>query len=100
MVIAAVTSQAVISSAGEPSTRLISAGTIKMPDPIIEPITMAVAENSPMPCTKCGAEEVVTGVSSPPEAALFADAVAVIGGLFVEGRTVGEVARDFLEVLG
>jgi thiamine-phosphate pyrophosphorylase len=29
-----------------------------------------------------------------------ADAVAVIGGLFVEGRTVREVARDFLEVLG
>jgi len=29
-----------------------------------------------------------------------ADAVAVIGGLFVEGRTVREVARDFLAVLG
>ena len=29
-----------------------------------------------------------------------ADAVAVIGGLFVEGRRVSEVARDFLEVLG
>ena len=29
-----------------------------------------------------------------------ADSVAVIGGLFVEGRRVGEVARDFLEVLG
>jgi thiamine-phosphate pyrophosphorylase len=29
-----------------------------------------------------------------------ADAVVVIGGLFVEGRTVREVARDFLEVLG
>ena len=29
-----------------------------------------------------------------------ADAVAVIGGLFVEGRTVSEVARDFLEFLG
>ena len=29
-----------------------------------------------------------------------ADAVAVIGGLFVEGRRVREVARDFLEVLG
>jgi thiamine-phosphate pyrophosphorylase len=29
-----------------------------------------------------------------------ADAVALIGGLFVEGRTVREVARDFLEVLG
>ena len=29
-----------------------------------------------------------------------ADAVAVISGMFVEGRTVAEVARDFLEVLG
>jgi thiamine-phosphate pyrophosphorylase len=29
-----------------------------------------------------------------------ADSVAVIGGLFVEGRRVGEVARDFLDVLG
>jgi thiamine-phosphate pyrophosphorylase len=29
-----------------------------------------------------------------------ADAVAVIGALFAEGRRVGEVARDFLEVLG
>ncbi|HEX5285227.1 MAG TPA: thiamine phosphate synthase [Bryocella sp.] len=29
-----------------------------------------------------------------------ADAVAVIGGLFVEGRRVREVARDFLDVLG
>jgi len=28
-----------------------------------------------------------------------ADSVAVIGGLFVEGRTVGEVARDFLAIL-
>jgi thiamine-phosphate pyrophosphorylase len=29
-----------------------------------------------------------------------ADSVAVIGGLFVEGRRVSEVARDFLDVLG
>lgn len=29
-----------------------------------------------------------------------ADAVAVIGGMFVEGRRVGEVARDFLRILG
>ena len=28
-----------------------------------------------------------------------ADSVAVIGGMFVDGRTVGEVARDFLEIL-
>jgi len=25
--------------------------------------------------------------------------VAIIGGVFVEGRTVGEVAGDFLEIL-
>jgi len=36
-------------SAGDPTTRLISAGTMKMPDPIIEPITIAVAENKPSP---------------------------------------------------
>jgi thiamine-phosphate pyrophosphorylase len=29
-----------------------------------------------------------------------ADAVAVIGGLFVGGKTVREVARDFLRILG
>ena len=29
-----------------------------------------------------------------------ADSVAVIGGLFVPGRTVGEVVGDFLRVLG
>jgi hypothetical protein len=49
IVIAAVTSHAAISSAGEPSERDISADTMKMPEPIIEPITMAVAEKSPMP---------------------------------------------------
>jgi hypothetical protein len=38
----------------------MSAGTIKMPDPIIEPITIAVAENSPIPCTNFGAEAVAT----------------------------------------
>jgi hypothetical protein len=30
---------------------------MKMPDPIIEPITIAVAEKRPIPCTNCGAEE-------------------------------------------
>jgi hypothetical protein len=28
-----------------------------MPDPIIEPMTIAVAENSPIPWTNCGAAE-------------------------------------------
>ena len=44
IVMTAVTSHAAISKAGEPSVRDISAETMKMPDPIIEPITIAVAE--------------------------------------------------------
>src|ERR1700679_3371641 len=58
MVISAVTSHAAINNAGDPSTRLISAGTIKMPDPIIAPITIADAENRSIPSTTCGAEAV------------------------------------------
>src|SRR5579862_326631 len=53
MVIAAVTSQAAISRAGEPTLRLISAGTMKMPEPIIDPTTIAVALKRPSPCTRC-----------------------------------------------
>src|SRR5437879_1739486 len=63
IVINAVTSHAAISNAGDPSPRDISAETIKMPDPIIEPITIAVAENSPIPCTNCGAVD--TDPASP-----------------------------------
>ncbi|HEX4154647.1 MAG TPA: thiamine phosphate synthase [Acidobacteriaceae bacterium] len=40
----------------------------------------------------------LTNAASVVEAG--ADAVAVIGGMFVEGRRVGEVARDFLRILG
>ena len=61
MVISAVTSHAAINSAGEATVRLISAETMKMPEPIMEPMTMAVAEKSPMPRTKCGA---AAGLSS------------------------------------
>jgi hypothetical protein len=35
---------------------------MKMPDPIIEPITIAVAENNPIPCTNFGAEAVAGSV--------------------------------------
>jgi hypothetical protein len=52
-----VTSQAAINSAGEPRSRDMSAETMKMPEPIIEPITIAVAENNPIPWTNCGADE-------------------------------------------
>src|SRR6202789_4318036 len=69
IVITAVTSQAAISNAGDPSPRDISAETMKMPDPIIEPITIAVAENRPIPCTNCGAD-VADRLSSRQEAEL------------------------------
>ncbi len=47
MVITAVTSHAPISRAGDPVLRLMSAGTRKIPDPIIDPTTMAVALKRP-----------------------------------------------------
>jgi hypothetical protein len=42
----------------------MSAETRKIPDPTIEPMTMAVAENRPIPCTKCGAPGAATELSS------------------------------------
>ena len=46
-----VTSQAPISKAGESTLRAISAETMKMPEPIIEPITSMVALVRPSPFT-------------------------------------------------
>ena len=51
IVITAVTSHAAIISAGESTSREISAETIKMPEPIIDPITIAVELNKPSPRT-------------------------------------------------
>src|SRR5690242_1712821 len=51
MVINAVTSHAPISSAGESTSRAISADTRKMPEPIIEPITNMVELVRPSPLT-------------------------------------------------
>ena len=51
MVMKPVTSQAPISSAGESTSRAISADTMKMPEPIIEPITSMVALVRPSPLT-------------------------------------------------
>src|ERR1700728_1410296 len=53
-VITVVTSDAPISRAGDPTPRLMSAGTRKMPDPIIDPTTMAVALNNPRLATSPG----------------------------------------------
>ncbi len=51
IVITAVTSHAAIMSAGESTSREISAETMKMPEPIIDPITIAVELNKPSPRT-------------------------------------------------
>ncbi len=48
---AAATAQAAISSAGESTSRAISAETMKMPEPIIEPMTSMVALVRPRPLT-------------------------------------------------
>jgi hypothetical protein len=45
------TAQAPISNAGESTSRPISAETIKIPEPIIDPMTSIVALVRPKPCT-------------------------------------------------
>src|SRR5271169_5830046 len=65
-----VTSHAAISSAGEFTSRAISAETIKMPEPIIEPITSVVALVRPSPFTNSfsplARETVFASVLKPP----------------------------------
>ena len=51
MVMRPVTTQAPISNAGDPTSRPISADTMKMPEPIMEPITSMVALVRPSPWT-------------------------------------------------
>ena len=57
MVRIAVTTHAPRNSAGELVPRAMSASTIKMPDPIMDPITIAVELNKPRLCTSFGALE-------------------------------------------
>src|ERR1035437_4011631 len=49
MVMNPVTTQAAMSSAGESTSRAISAETMKMPEPIMEPMTSVVALVRPRP---------------------------------------------------
>jgi len=55
MVSTPVTTHAPSSSAGESVPRAMSASTMKMPEPIIDPMTSAVEEKSPSLCTIRGA---------------------------------------------
>jgi hypothetical protein len=72
IVITAVMIQAAIKSAGESTNREISAETINMPDPIMDPITMQVAPYSPSPWTNCpGAAAGVVAAESDPAELVF-----------------------------
>ena len=71
--------QATSSHAGDPTSRLIAAETIKMPDPIMEPATIMVESNSPSPRTK--------------PVALSSGAVAVADMIVLEMANSAGVAR-------
>src|SRR5882757_3409192 len=62
-----VTSHAPISSAGELTSRLIPAETIKMPEPIMDPMTRVVALVRPRPFT-ISELELACGVEALPSA--------------------------------
>ena len=66
-----VTSQAAISKAGESTRRAISAETMKMPEPIMEPMTSVVALVRPRPFTNPvsleATEMVFTSVANEPQ---------------------------------
>src|SRR5271166_4856429 len=62
MVINPVTSQAAMSSEGESTRRAISAETMKMPEPIIEPMTNVVALVRPRPFTNSFSSETTLAV--------------------------------------
>src|ERR1035438_1620513 len=64
MVSMAVTTHAPRKSAGELVPRAMSASTMKMPEPIMEPITIAVALNRPRVCTSLGASSAL--LAEPP----------------------------------
>src|SRR5580698_1504846 len=61
MVMIPVTTHAARNSAGESVVRPISASTRKIPDPIIEPTTMAVELKRPSDCTNCGLDGMNAG---------------------------------------
>ena len=66
IVMTAVMTQAPISSAGDAVTRAISAETIKMPEPIMDPTTIDVALKRPSPLTSgsCVVEGLVAGADA------------------------------------
>src|SRR5690606_9538560 len=91
----AVTSQTAISRPGEPTWRAISAETMKMPEPIIEPITIVVASRRPRPLTN--PPEVAAGVASASGMGVRIEIVPLgNAALYVVGRVAEgvEIADD------
>ena len=68
MVMMAVTTHAPRKRAGELVPRAMSASTRKMPDPIMDPATMAVELNSPRLCTN---PVVLAGVTNSEDGVRF-----------------------------
>ena len=88
-----VTSQAPISSAGESTRREISADTIKMPEPIMEPMTSVVALVSPNPLTNSlspeASDTVFSSVANEP-----------LSGLDVAGKNLHQHSQEFRSNFG
>ena len=55
-----VTSQATKSQPGDPTCRAMSADTMKMPDPIMDPATIIVESSRPSPWTNFPSVEIET----------------------------------------
>ena len=72
MVMNPVTTQAAMSNTGESTSRAISAETMKMPEPIMEPMTSVVALVRPRPLTHSlsleAMETVLVSVAKRPRA--------------------------------
>src|ERR1700733_6773016 len=88
-----VTTQAPISNTGESTKREISAETIKMPEPIMEPITSVVALVRPSPLTNSLSPEardtVFSSVANEP-----------LSGLDVAGKNLHQQSQEFCSNFG
>src|SRR5428012_8161 len=82
----------------EPTSREISAETMKMPEPIMEPATSMVESNRPRRCWKCGGPD--AGASAPPHfqqrLGLFDSTMLVAGSMIGSGIFIvsAEISRD------
>src|SRR4051794_3997796 len=65
MVSSAVTIQVIMSRPGDCTCREMSAETMKIPEPIIEPMTSVVPSMRPRPLTSCDSDLVAVAIRKP-----------------------------------